>query len=459
MKKQISQNMMDWLKGELHLWKSEGTISDSQVDAIISKYDSQTDAEHKKSTAFYTLISAASVLAGAALLLLIGYNWQTLNYIAKLAIIFGITISFQGLTLVSRFRWENHPLSEVFSLLSCISFGSGIWLIAQIFNLNSHYPDGFLWWALGSLPLAFLGQSSLLWFLVIVLEIVWCFTEVNANFNSNWIFLGRNTNLPAAPYLMPLLLLPGFIWAYLKDCPKTMVLHLIGFACWCISLWIAWEFNSFILPLLGALFALYWLVGMTIKIKEKLSLACHLIGIIAIWPILCIFSFYDFQKEITERIKPGYIATYTIFDGTLMFLIGITIGLVYFKFGNSKNNLKPISYKELFLVFAILTQFSLAPAICFFFDSYFTFTMVLIANSLMLGYSAVMMDEGLKANSSPKFFLGVGSFLLWTTVRYFDLFGDFGGMLGASLLFFLSSLLLIGLAFFWRKRKAAFHVK
>ncbi|NBR06158.1 MAG: DUF2157 domain-containing protein [Planctomycetes bacterium] len=459
MKKQISQNMMDWLKSEVHLWKSEGTISDTQLDAILSKYDSQTDAENKKSTAFYTLISAASVLAGAALLLLIGYNWQALNYIAKLGIIFGITIAFQGLTLVARFRWENKALSEVFSFLSCICFGSGIWLIAQIFNLNSHYPDGFLWWALGSLPLAFLGQSSLLWFLVVTLEIIWCFTEASIFSNSTWIFFGRNTNLPSAAYLMPLLLLPGFIWAYLKNCPKTTVLHLIGFACWCLSLWIAWEFNSFSLPLLGALFALYWLAGLTIEIKEKLALVCSQIGLIAVWPLLCIFSFYDFQKEMTERIKPENITSYAAMDGTILFMIGIMIGLVYFKHAYSKNNSKSISSKELILAFAILTQLSMAPAICFFFNSYFAFTMVLISNLLMLGYSAVMMDEGLKCNSSPRFFLGVGSFLLWTIVRYFDLFGDFGGMLGASLLFFLSSLLLIGLAFFWRKRKAAFNVK
>lgn len=449
---------MDWLKCELQRWKSEGTISETQFDAIASQYDSQVDSDNKKTTAFYTLISAASVLAGAALLLLIGYNWEALNYIAKLGIIFGITMSFQGLTLVSRFRWENIALSEIFSFLSCICFGSGIWLIAQIFNLNAHYPDGFLWWALGSLPLAFLGQSSLLWFLVVTLEIIWCFTEASIFSNSTWIFFGRNTNLPAAAYLMPLLLLPGFVWAYLKNCPKTMALHLIGFACWCLSLWIAWEFNSFSLPLLGALFALYWLAGMTIGIQGKLSTVCSQIGLIATWPLLCIFSFYDFQKEIIERSKLEHIKGYAAFDGSLFFLLGITILIVYSLTALSKRNFKSIYSKEMILAFAILTQLSLAPVISFFFGSNFVFTMVLIANGLMLGYAAVMMDAGLKSNSSARFFLGVGSFLLWTIVRYFDLFGDFGGMLGASLLFFLSSIALIGLAFFWRKRKAAFHV-
>ena len=458
MKKQISQHMMDWLKTEVNYWKSEGTISETQSNSIISQYDCLADSEQKKTTAFYTLISAASILAGAALLLLIGYNWEVLNYIAKLGIIFGITISFQCLTLVSRFGWKNNVLSEVFSLLSCISYGSGIWLIAQIFNLNAHYPDGFYWWALGSIPLAFLGQSSLLWFLVIVLEIIWCFTEADANFNSTWLLFGRDTQLPSAAYLMPLLLLPGFIWAHLKNCPTTMALHLIGFACWCLSLWIAWNFQSLAVPLLGALFALYWIAGMVIKTKEKLIFVSHQIGLLASWPILCIVSFYSFQQEITERIKPEHNHGYAVIDGALIFLVGITILSVYFKTVLSKTHYKPISFKEMILAFAVLTQFSLAPAISYYFGSESSSAMVLTANILMLVYPAVMMDEGLKTNSSPKFFLGVSTFLLWTIIRYFDLFGNVGGMLGASLLFFLSSLALIGLAFFWRQRKAAFHV-
>ena len=141
-----------------------------------------------------------------------------------------------------------------------------------------------------------------------------------------------------------------------------------------------------------------------------------------------------------------------------MFLIGITILIVYFKSVLSKTHYKPISLKEMILAFTILAQFSLMPVISYYFGSECSFAMFIIANISMLGYSAVMMDEGLKTNSSAKFFLGVSTFLLWTIVRYFDLFGNVGGMLGAALLFFLSSLALIGLAFFWRQRKAAFHV-
>ncbi len=193
------------------------------------------------------------------------------------------------------------------------------------------------------------------------------FTEVNANFNSTWLLFGRDTRLPSAAYLMPLLLFPGFIWAYLKDCPKTMALHLIGFASWCLSLWIAWNFQSLAVPLLGALFALYWLAGMAIGIKEKLAFVCSQIGLIATWPMLCIFSFYDFQKEITERIKPEHNHGYAVIDGALIFLVGITVLLIYSRSTFLKTHSKFVSTKELVLAFAILTQFSLAPAMSYYF--------------------------------------------------------------------------------------------
>ena len=40
--------MMDWLKTEVNYWKSEGTISETQSNSIISQYDSLADSEQKK---------------------------------------------------------------------------------------------------------------------------------------------------------------------------------------------------------------------------------------------------------------------------------------------------------------------------------------------------------------------------------------------------------------------------
>jgi hypothetical protein len=47
--------------------------------------------------------------------------------------------------------------------------------------------------------------------------------------------------------------------------------------------------------------------------------------------------------------------------------------------------------------------------------------------------------------------------LLWAVFRYADLFTGVGGMLGASLMFFLCGAALFGMARFWAHRKELGH--
>ncbi len=81
----------------------------------------------------------------------------------------------------------------------------------------------------------------------------------------------------------------------------------------------------------------------------------------------------------------------------------------------------------------------------------------LLANVALMALALWLMHVGLREDHGRPFTAGVLLFLLWAVLRYIDLFGDFGGMLGAALLFFLCSLTLFGVAMFWRSRKEARH--
>jgi hypothetical protein len=72
----------------------------------------------------------------------------------------------------------------------------------------------------------------------------------------------------------------------------------------------------------------------------------------------------------------------------------------------------------------------------------------MVAVALWLIWFSLAEDRG------RAFAAGVAYLLLWAVLRYIDLFGEFGGMLGASLMFFLCGGVLTAVALYWRKRKA-----
>jgi hypothetical protein len=78
----------------------------------------------------------------------------------------------------------------------------------------------------------------------------------------------------------------------------------------------------------------------------------------------------------------------------------------------------------------------------------------ILANAAMFAMAIWLMLVGLREDRGQPFSAGVFYFLLWTVMRYFDLFGDFGGMLGGAMLFFLCGAFLFGMALYWKKRKA-----
>ncbi len=70
----------------------------------------------------------------------------------------------------------------------------------------------------------------------------------------------------------------------------------------------------------------------------------------------------------------------------------------------------------------------------------------IVANVAMIFLAFWLMGVGLREDRGQPFAAGVVYFLLWAVVRYVDLFGDFGGMLGAALMFFLCGGALFGVA-------------
>jgi uncharacterized membrane protein len=170
------RDQREWLQGEVTTWERDGLISSEQSHAILARYPSSGAGALPWGMIIFSCLGA--VVVGLGLILLLAYNWAALSKYAKLAIVFGTlaAVHVAGLRLfLGRGRFQ--PLGEGLCLLGTMLFGAGIWLVAQIYHINEHFPNGFLIWGLGALGMALAMPSIAQAILATVLLTIWSGTE------------------------------------------------------------------------------------------------------------------------------------------------------------------------------------------------------------------------------------------------------------------------------------------
>ena len=153
--REITDRQRGWLNGELTCWHALGLVSSDQVARILELYGTPEDAAERRGGAVFTLTSLAALLVGLAVLLLVGYNWESMPAAVKLAVIFVVLAGHACPAGSSCAIGCGTPTaSEVAFFLACLFYGAAIWLVGQIFHINAGDADGFWWWAVGVLPFA-----------------------------------------------------------------------------------------------------------------------------------------------------------------------------------------------------------------------------------------------------------------------------------------------------------------
>ncbi|MFH0881248.1 MAG: DUF2157 domain-containing protein [Lentisphaerota bacterium] len=160
-----------WLQEEVGDWVSGGLISAEQAVALRARYPV---AQAQIAWGAILFSSIGAVIAGLGIILLFAFNWQAIPKFGKLALIFGslILAHAAGIRLyVSNPRLR--PLGEALCLLGTMLFGAGIWLVAQIYHIDEHFPNAFLIWGLGAGLMAWALPSIPQAMLSAVLLAVW----------------------------------------------------------------------------------------------------------------------------------------------------------------------------------------------------------------------------------------------------------------------------------------------
>lgn len=166
-----------WLLAEIDRWKADGLVSPEQADQLRQRYDRPATAAESAAVVPWGLLvfaTAGAIVIGLGVILLFAYNWDEIPKAGKLALIFLAVIASHigGIRLLAKDGWQP-KLGEAIVALGTMFYGAGIWLVAQVYNIDEHYPNGFLFWALGALAMAWAIRSTANGLLAIVLLTIW----------------------------------------------------------------------------------------------------------------------------------------------------------------------------------------------------------------------------------------------------------------------------------------------
>jgi uncharacterized membrane protein len=449
--RELSDRQREWLQGELSAWTGLGILSEEQSRRILGLYPSPQELAMRHSgTVLATLSGLSALLVGLAVLLLVGYNWEALPPTVKLVLIFGTILATHALGMLLRFRMARPFASGIVFFLGCLFYGAGIFLVAQIFHVNSENVDGLWWWAIGTLPFALVLDTLPLHALFAGLLAIYASFSTFGPFFSRPLF--RILGTP--PLSVPLLGSIGLLWAYRSRSPKVVALYAPLLAWWVILLPAFWRVEANPAAFIGCIGGLFLIIAECHRERDPMAIPFRFYGALLLAGALIPLSYYDFNRDFGSQIRSVGLLLAT--TGVLITAVVIVVASVEIR---RRLLGEPVSWGE--TVFARGARIRLPIAITAFLGLVAFWLLLvqdplvptLLANLAMLALSIWLMHVGLREDRGRPFTAGVLFFLLWTVLRYVDLFGDFGGMPGAALMFFLCGGVLYGLAHYWRGRK------
>ncbi len=464
-KRPITSSRRKWLSEELEAWQGAGVISAEQQQAIVDQYPSLDDAaEATSSKAVTALMGTAALMVAAGVLLLISFNWEAMPDIIKLVLVFGTIITTYVAAFTVRYQRGAIGLSNVLFCLGAIFYGCGIWLVAQVFHLNGHYPDGMWWWAVGTLPIAVCLDSLLAHALLVVLLSIWCGMELIGFSDLGMSFLFRMRWFPNGAYTLPLLSAPGVLWAYRSKSAKPLWLYVPLLTWWFCLQSISWEqtwhWHQNPIFFMGAVGSFLLIVAETHAVGSRLAIPYRTYGVLIAGAMLIPLSFVETHKYSwwsSDERSIGALMQAAAIVGIAIIGLAVVVRS-HGRWNSGKdllNGMKETARRQWMPValMALMAFLSVWHAI-----AKEPYVPTLFANAAMLAFGIWLMLLGLREDRGRPFSIGVIYFLLWTTLRYFDLFGAMGGMLGGALVFFICGAFLFGMALFWKKRKVSHAV-
>ncbi len=416
----LPKGFREWLAKESEAWSGDGVISAEQRDRILGRYPAEEGSSGRMA---FVLRAFGVLLFGAAVMLVVGHNWDSLTRGERLATVVAGVALLQGVGLWYTFN-ARRTGSVLGHLAGCLMFGAGIALVGQTYHMDAHSPDAVLAWCLGTLPFALVLESALLHMATVALAATWILMEVGDHAGAT------KPDLSWLRLIFLLLLLPSAAAAYRSRSPV-----IAGAVAWAMgAYWFTYvgrgaAISGFALPLaLAALhpagspnargFRFIGALGVTV-----ITLYVGMLSRSGSWglgllddPVMLTLTLLavgwalrtGYKDGDASRTWPAFIAL-----GTLALGLGRESGL-----------------RSDFIV--VLTKAT--------------------ANLLTLATAVWLIRTGLAEGRLRPYVYGSLVFLAWLTARYVDIAADFG-MLGTAGFFAVIGVILFALARFWRTQR------
>ncbi len=161
-----------WLARQLPQWIDKAIINDEQAAALRALYPVGDSIGLGR----LLITGIGAIMIGLGVILLFAYNWDDMGKVSKLAVIFSGLIGAHLAAIYT--RNQHYVASESLFVLGTMLMGSGIFLVGQIYHLDSHYPNAIFVWSVGALALAWALPSLTQAFMAVALIIIWHIAEV-----------------------------------------------------------------------------------------------------------------------------------------------------------------------------------------------------------------------------------------------------------------------------------------
>ena len=421
-------------------WVEQGLVSKEQAEKILGLYDAELPSGDKNARGYNILMTLAALFIGLAVIVLVSANWEDIPRAVRMIGLISVTAA-TNLMGVRAYHQQREGTAKIWLFLGAIFYGTSIMLIAQIYHLGEHFPDGVYWWMLGILPLALITKGFILMLMSIVLTFIWFFIEAGMGF---------------MPWSFVVFMIIGLYYSIqLHGSVLIFFASVFGLNLWLVTLSCWWlgrskgeldtSIETAVLSSACTIFTV--VIGAWMERRAGSDRLKTYGGVIRLWGVraglvmLLVFSFKGVWREfLGAKFEHPEMLVLALILGVGTFLAAAVMQL---REHSDRETLLKLGVTGLCVVF-----WATAIVASGFSENSSLSIWVVSTNLLAVVCGIALIVEAVHETSTAYFYMGIGVLLLLAVFRYFDLIGDY---IGAAILFMVCGGILMAAARFWKK--------